>query len=173
MTVKDNALSLNLNEMQLSTKGTGSSIKLVPTIVGANKKVTWETSDKTTATVKGGKVTGKKTGDVDITARANGVSAKCHVKVEEGLISINEEHVKLYVTENDGETKKLKTNASRNDTISWSSSNDKIAEVDNSGVVTAKVQEQLISLLHVAKKQILVWLKWQTQQHQLQKESFI
>ena len=138
VTVKDNALSLNLNEMQLSTKGTGSSIKLVPTIVGANKKVTWETSDKTTATVKGGKVTGKKTGDVDITARANGVSAKCHVKVEEGLISINEEHVKLYVTENDGETKKLKTNASRNDTISWSSSNDKIAEVDNSGVVTAK-----------------------------------
>ena len=90
ITVKDNALSLSLKEMQLSTRGTGSAIKLIPAIVGANKKVTWATSNPTVATVKGGKVTGKQTGEADITATANGVSAKCHVKVEEGLISINE-----------------------------------------------------------------------------------
>ncbi|MFG6367330.1 MAG: carbohydrate binding domain-containing protein [Lachnospiraceae bacterium] len=139
VTVKDNALSLNLNEMQLSTKGTGSSIKLVPVIVGATKKVTWTTSDATIATVKGGKVTGKKTGEADITATANGVSAKCHVKVEEGLISINEEHVQLYMTKNNtAETKQLKTNASKTDTVVWSSSDEKIATVDSKGMVLAK-----------------------------------
>ncbi len=138
ITVKDNALSLSLKEMQLSTRGTGSAIKLIPAIVGANKKVTWATSNPTVATVKGGKVTGKRTGEADITATANGVSAKCHVKVEEGLISINEEHVLLYKTKDTAETKKLKTNASRNDTVVWSSNNDTVATVDNNGLVSAK-----------------------------------
>lgn len=138
VTVKDNALSLNLNEIQLSTKGTGSFIKLVPIITGATKKVTWTTSNAAIATVKGGKVTGKKTGEADITATANGVSAKCHVKVEEGLISINEEHVLLYKTKDTVETKKLKTNALRNDTVVWSSDNEEIATVDSNGVVSAK-----------------------------------
>ena len=138
ITVKDNALSLSLKEMQLSTRGTGSAIKLIPAIVGANKKVTWATSNPIVATVKGGKVTGKQTGEADITATANGVSAKCHVKVEEGLISINEEHVLLYKMQGTAETKKLKTNASRNDTVAWSSNNDTVATVDNNGLVSAK-----------------------------------
>ena len=38
VTVLDNAISFNVNEMQLSTKGAGSSIKLLPTIIGASKK---------------------------------------------------------------------------------------------------------------------------------------
>ncbi len=138
VTVKDNALSLNLDEMQLSTKGIGSSIKLVPTIIGVNKKVTWTTSNATIATVKGGKVTGKKAGEADITATANGVSAKCHVKVEEGLISINEEHVQLYMINDTAETKQLKTNASKADAVMWTSSDEKIAIVDSKGVVSAR-----------------------------------
>ena len=56
VTVLESRISLNINEMKLSTKGTGSSIKLVPTIVGAKKSVTWTSSDSTIATVKGGKV---------------------------------------------------------------------------------------------------------------------
>ncbi|MDE7476796.1 MAG: Ig-like domain-containing protein, partial [Lachnospiraceae bacterium] len=142
ITVQDNAISLNIENMLLSTKGTGSSIKLTPAIVGSSKKVTWTSSNTAVATVKGGKVTGKQAGEAVITAAANGVEAKCNVKVEAGLISINEEKVLLYVTEKNpgkNETKQLKTNASKNDTVTWSSSNPDIAEVDSAkGLVQAK-----------------------------------
>ena len=138
ITVKDNTLSLNLDTMLLSTKGAGSTVRLVPTVAGANKKVAWTSSDTSVATVKGGKVTGKKTGEAEITATANGVSAKCRVRVEEGLVSVNEEYIQLYRTEDSSETKQLKTNASRTDTVVWTSSDEKIASVDSSGLVSAK-----------------------------------
>ncbi|MEZ3475000.1 MAG: carbohydrate binding domain-containing protein [Lachnospiraceae bacterium] len=138
ITVKDNTLSLNLDTMLLSTKGAGSTVRLVPTVVGANKKVAWKSDDAYVATVKGGKVTGKKAGVTEITATANGVSAKCKVRVEEGLVSVNEEHIQLYRTEDSSETKQLKTNASRTDTVVWTSSDEKIASVDSSGLVSAK-----------------------------------
>ncbi len=138
ITVKDNTLSLNLDTMLLSTKGAGSTVRLVPTVVGANKKVAWKSGDASVATVKGGKVTGKKAGEIEITATANGVSAKCKVRVEEGLVSVNEEYIQLYRTEDSFETKQLKTNASRTDTVVWTSSDEKIASVDSSGLVSAK-----------------------------------
>ncbi len=138
ITVKDNTLSLNLDTMLLSTKGAGSTVRLVPTVVGANKKVAWKSDDAYVATVKGGKVTGKKAGVTEITATANGVSAKCKVRVEEGLVSVNEEYIQLYRTEDSSETKQLKTNASRTDTVVWTSSDEKIASVDSSGLVSAK-----------------------------------
>lgn len=98
VSVQESAISLNVREIQLSTKGVGSSVKLVPTIIGAKKSVTWTSSDKTIATVSGGKVTGKKAGTVTVTAKANGIETVCSVTVTEGLISINEEKTQLYVT---------------------------------------------------------------------------
>lgn len=138
ITVKNNAISLNLDSMLLSTKGTGSTVKLEPVVNGASKKVVWTSDDASVATVKGGKVTGKKTGETEITATANGVSAKCKVRVEEGLVSVNEERIQLYMASNAAETKQLKTNASRNDIVVWSSSDEKVASVDSSGLVSAK-----------------------------------
>ncbi len=66
------------------------------------------------------------------------MSAKCKVRVEEGLVSVNEERIQLYRTEDSFETKQLKTNASRTDTVVWTSSDEKIASVDSSGLVSAK-----------------------------------
>lgn len=68
--VIDSSISLDMDTMQLGTKGNGSSIKLTPTVVGTSKSVKWTTSDKTVATVSGGKVTGKNTGTAVITATA-------------------------------------------------------------------------------------------------------
>lgn len=133
ITVLDSDITLNMDTMLLSTKGNGSSIKLVPTITGSKKTVKWTTSDKTIATVSGGKVTGKKTGTAVITAEANGVTATCEVTVVEGLISIHEEKVLLYT----GETTQLKTNAAKTDVLTWTSLNEKVATVDNAGKVTA------------------------------------
>ncbi|MBD5489501.1 MAG: family 16 glycosylhydrolase [Lachnospiraceae bacterium] len=138
VTVLESTISLNVNEMQLSTKGAGSSIKLVPTVVGSKKTVKWTSSDKTVATVSGGKVTGKKEGTATVTANANGVETICNVTVLPGQISINEENVLLFVTNNasdetTGETKELKTNAANNDVVTWSSSNESVVTVADKG----------------------------------------
>ena len=138
VTVLESTISLNVNEMQLSTKGAGSSIKLVPTVVGSKKTVKWTSSDKTVAAVSGGKVTGKKEGTATVTANANGVETICNVTVLPGQISINEENVLLYVTKNAsgetaGETKELKTNAANNDVVTWTSSNESVVTVADKG----------------------------------------
>ena len=137
VTVKESSISLNMENMQLGTKGTGSSMKLTTTIVGSKKSVKWSSSDKTIATVSGGKVTGKKDGVVTITATANGVSATCNVTVVDGLISINEEKVLLYVGGTKTETKQLKTNARKSDTVTWTTTDPAIATVTEKGLVTA------------------------------------
>lgn len=133
VTVKENSILLDMDSMQLSTKGKGSSIKLTPTIVGTGKSVKWTTSDKTVATVAGGKVTGKNTGTAVITATANGVSATCEVTVIKDSVSISEEKVLLYT----GETRQLSTNAGKKDVVSWNSLNEAVVTVDATGKITA------------------------------------
>ena len=119
----------------LSTKGSGSSIKLKADVVGSSKKVKWTTSNKAVATVNGsGVVKGKSTGEAVITATANGVSATCKVVVNAGSISLSEEKVSMFVDE----TKKLKSNASKNETATWTSSNPEVVTVDAKGYLTAK-----------------------------------
>ena len=137
VTVKESSIALNMDTMQLSNKGTGSSMKLTPTIIGSKKTVKWISSDKTVATVSGGKVTGKKSGTATITATANGISDTCVVTVTDGLVSINEEKVLLYVGGTKTETKQLKTNAGKKGVLVWSSSDDSIVTVEN-GLVAAK-----------------------------------
>ncbi|MDE7131262.1 MAG: carbohydrate binding domain-containing protein [Lachnospiraceae bacterium] len=135
VTVLESTISLNVNNMQLSTKGVGSSIKLVPTVVGSKKTVKWTSSDGTVAKVSGGKVTGKKAGTAIVTANANGVETTCNVTVVAEQISINEENILLYVTKNAseetiGETKELKTNAANSDDVTWTSSNVDVVTVE-------------------------------------------
>ena len=136
--VLDSELTLNVDAVRLSTKGAGSSVRLVPKIIGATKKVVWSSSDKSIARVKNGKITGKKTGTATITAVANGVEAKCAVTVVDGLVSVSEEYAQLYITGGKAETKQLKTNASKNETIVWRSSDETVASVDSNGLVRAK-----------------------------------
>lgn len=137
ITVKASSISLNMDTIQLSTKGTGSSMKLTANIVGSKKNTQWVSSDKTIATVSGGRVTGKNTGTATITATANGVSASCTVNVIKDSISINEEKVLLYVGGTKVETNQLKTNAGKKDVVTWSSSNASVATVNEKGLVTA------------------------------------
>ncbi len=142
VTVLESTISLNVNEMKLSTRGEGSRIRLVPSVVGPRRTVRWTTSDKRIATVRSGRVTGKEDGVAVITATANGVTAKCTVVVDKGMVSINEEKVLLYTTSDDegvkGETKQLKTNAPKDSKVTWSSSDDTIAVVSDTGLITAK-----------------------------------
>ena len=137
-----------MDTMQLGTKGNGSAIKLTPTIVGTGKSVKWTTSDKTVATVSGGRVTGKNTGTAIITATANGVSATCEVTVIKDSLSISEEKVLLYT----GETKQIRSNATSKEVVVWESSNDNVVTVDEKGKLTA-VGEGFVELVEEDREQ--------------------
>jgi len=54
---------------------------LALTVTGTSKTVTWSSSDTSRVTVKGGKLTTKKTGTVTITAKVDGLTLKCTVYV--------------------------------------------------------------------------------------------
>lgn len=125
ITVKNTAIILSVDKAQLGTKGIGRCVKIVPTVIGSSKGVKWTSSDKTVATVSGGKVTGKKDGRVIITATANGVSASCEVTVVENLLSFNEESMLLYM----GETGKLKWNSTKEE-VSFQSSNPQVIDYE-------------------------------------------
>lgn len=148
VTVKKTAIVLNYSDkdnIQVSTKGAGSKIKLTAAVTGSSKKVIWSTSDNKIAKVSGGTVTGKGAGEATITATANGVSASCKVKVIDGLVVIKDKNSVLYTGEKDRNgkdytaTKQLKTTATKTEKkeLVWTSSDEKVATVDKNGKVTA------------------------------------
>lgn len=73
--------TIRLNKSSTSVY-VGKNIRLKAIVKGTNKKVKWKSSDRKTATVKNGKVTGIKEGRAVITATVNGKSAACRVTVK-------------------------------------------------------------------------------------------
>ena len=112
-----------------------------------DKSVTWSSSDESVATVDAdGKVTAKAKGTATITAKANDGSNKsgsCTVTVSEMVyhvtgVSLNTNTITLTI----GGIQTLSAtvapeNASNKD-VSWSSSDESVATVSSTGVVTAK-----------------------------------
>lgn len=108
-----------------------------------NLDIIWNSSDDSIVSVDNdGKITAKKSGEADIKVRTdNGKEAVCHVIVKKVVaidsISLNKTSVKLVYDS----AVKLSVNiqpSNATESITWSSSNDKIAKVDNDGLVKAQ-----------------------------------
>lgn len=141
---KPEKIELNENSIQLEN---GKATKLTTTITpenAFNKKVTWETSDSTVATVdSNGNVKAISVGTAIITAKTrNEKIAKCTIIVKNPIIEATE--LKLNKTEiklEENKTEKLiatiiPANVT-NKTLIWKSSNPKVATVDNTGNIKA------------------------------------
>ena len=116
---------LNQNEIVVNV---GKTVNLK--IKGMKGKVKLSSLNKKVATVKNGKVTGKKTGKTVIQAKINGTILKCNVKVEKPEIS------KKKVTIESGKTYILKVKGTSRKVV-WTSSNRNVVTVKN-GKITGK-----------------------------------
>ena len=126
----------------------GATLQLSATVqplTAANKTLQWSTSDEKVATVdQSGKVTATGDGTCTITATSTdgtNISAECAVTVDSKVYVTGVVVEPAALTLFTGETGELKATVEPADAtvpdIVWSSSNDKIATVDQSGKVTA------------------------------------
>lgn len=95
--------------------------------------VVWKSGNNAIATVENGIITGKKTGTVKVTAKANGLTRTCTVTVKACSVKLDRTALEVYR----GETKTLiATPTPAAEQITFSSSDSRIATVDQSGHVT-------------------------------------
>jgi uncharacterized protein YjdB len=140
--------SVTLNTNSIKTK-VGEEVSLTATVYpsnATNKTITWTSSDNSIVTVSSsGKIKGIKTGSATITAKSNnGKTATCKVTVESSTTTVSVTGVSLdntAITLKVGGTKTLVATVSpsnaTNKTITWTSSDQSVATISNTGVVTA------------------------------------
>ena len=105
--------------------------------------MTWTSSSSSIATVdQNGKITAVSEGTATITAKAGDKTASCTVTVKKNTVAVESvtlDKSSLELTE--GETATLtasvKPDNATNKTVTWSSSNQSVATVDQNGTVTA------------------------------------
>ena len=136
------SIILNCEEMTL-VEGTTAQIEAdVQPENATDKSITWKSSDNEVATVEEGNVTAIKEGTAIITASAGEKSASCTVTVTKAFIpvssiSLNQTSLEMVKGEAVTLTATVEPEDATDKTVSWTSSNDEIITVENSGTVYA------------------------------------
>ena len=135
VTVQDYSLSISESNISMFT---GESRTLSASGAPSGTSVTWSSSNSRVATVSGGRVTAVSSGSATITAQfttaGRSYSASCQVSVSTSGITLSRYSISsLYVGES--ETISATTSPS-GQSVSWSSSNTRVATVSN-GRITA------------------------------------
>lgn len=127
-------VTVTLNRTSI-TIDVGAKSRLTATVSDATATVVWSSSDENVATVAEGTVTAVAVGTATITAKVGEVSATCEVTVKApATLDISDATAALEA----GATKQLTaTKANTEDAIVWTSSNEAVATVSDSGLVTA------------------------------------
>ncbi|MBQ8070492.1 MAG: Ig-like domain-containing protein [Bacteroidales bacterium] len=133
------SVSLDKKSLHLNK---GGSYTLNATIYPSNatvRTISWTSSNASVASVdSNGKVTGTGAGEATITAEADGVSATCEIRVKLPFESLSLDKTSVTMTE--GESSSIMAIVKPSDaeyTMTWSSSDDAVASVDNEGTVFA------------------------------------
>ena len=136
-----NAENVTLSQSELKLNK-GDKGKLVMTVTPADftDEVTWKSSNTDVVTVDdSGQISAKAVGEATVKVQVGNVSASCSVTVVQPVTSISLNKTSLEMDALD--TYQLTANISPSDAadkrVSWSSSDEKIASVDENGLVTA------------------------------------
>lgn len=125
----------------------GSTLKLEAKLTGSDETIVWSSTNTDVATVENGIVTPVAEGTTNIFAKAAGLSKYCKVTVKNGdSLTVSPETMELVTGEIAGGTGKVsmpleitatdKGQKVENPTLSYETSNDKVATAEN-GIVTA------------------------------------
>lgn len=144
VTVTDNTIPATNIELDASSKTmtVGEKAKLTATVKpdDSTDKVTWKSNnDKIVSVDENGNITALATGTTEITATAGSVSAVCKVTVEGVKVSkveLNKTSVSLKVGGTEQLTATVTPDNATDKTVTWTSSNEKIATVAD-GKITA------------------------------------
>lgn len=103
--------------------------------------IEWKSSDPSVATVENGHVNAIKSGQTIISASADGFTAECDLKVQVLVHEVTLNETEMYLLKEDADKPIQLTAALRpadpdDPTITWSTSNDLVAKVDQNGLVT-------------------------------------
>lgn len=131
--------SITLNKSSVTLYETGkNTTQLKAAVQGQSKAVTFKSSNSNIAKISStGTITAIKPGTTIVTAKAANVTATCKVIVKATSLKLNRTEAVIYtVNKNTFQMKPTTTGYSQ--TISYASSNSKIATVNRTGKVTAK-----------------------------------
>ena len=155
VTVPIESITLNKTELSLTK---GQTETLIATIIPSDateSTVKWETTNSHIASVENGKVTAMGGGKATITAKAGDKVAYCIVTVTVPVESVTLNYTDISL--NEGESFTLKAEIIPKDatvqTVSWSSSDNSIATVDQNGTIQAIKQGSATILAQVGDKQ--------------------
>jgi len=147
ITLSQTSLNLQLN----------SSVSLTATVLpsdATNKSVTWSTSNSSVAKVNNGTVTAVGEGDAVITVTANdgsGVKSQCNVhcykpEVKVSGITLSQTSIELALQSSVMLTAKVQPSDATNQSVTWSSSDTKIATVYNGTVLAVGEGDAVITV---------------------------
>ena len=134
-------IKLNTNTLSLNVGSTGQLYATVNPSNATDKTITWSSSDNSIATVSNtGLVKGIAEGNATITAKCGNVSATCNVTVENPIINassitLTPSSLHLYTGSTGQLTATVEPSNATDKTVTWSSSDNSIATVSNTGLV--------------------------------------
>ena len=138
-------VQLNKTSVSLYANETTTLVATVYPVTAVNKKVTWSSSNTSVATVSStGVVTAKSVGSATITATTTdgtNKTATCQVSVYATPatgVSLNKTSATLKVNETVTLSATVTPTSATNRKVSWKSSDESVATVSSTGVVTAK-----------------------------------
>lgn len=143
VTVLEAVQGISLKSGDKATIPVGGKHTILPEIIpidAPNKKVTYKSTDPEVATVDdNGVVIGIKGGECDIivTTDERSLTTSCHITVTEFVSIVTLDKDSIYINEKAATKLKatVKTDSASNKNVVWSSANNDIATVDNTGNV--------------------------------------
>jgi len=142
--VKVTGVSLNKTSLSLKVNETSTLTATVNPSNATNKNVTWSSDNASIVTVdSNGKVTAKSAGTatITVTTKDGSKTATCKItvtNVEVTGVSLNKGSLSLYVDGTDTLTATVNPSNATNKDVTWSSSDNNVATVDQNGKVIAK-----------------------------------